>query len=66
MSYSVCLKCGRVVGYYDKYCPICQQEYGLPYLPDFQRTWNPQPGWQEAAKAEVARDMTAALAAQGE
>jgi len=61
MSYSVCIKCQQPVGYYDKYCQTCQQKYGLPDLPEFQRDWKiPYGPEREAAeKAEVKKDLEA-------
>ena len=57
MSYSVCLKCGGIVSWYDKYCRDCQKKFGLPDLPEFQKTNYPNnKPFDEWAKEEVKKD----------
>ena len=57
MSYSVCLKCTAMVPGYDKYCLLCQREYGLPDLPDWQRINFTHENFDEWRKREVERDL---------
>lgn len=57
MSYSICLKCMKMVGWYDKYCSGCREIFGLPDLPNWQRenfTYEDFDAW---AKKEVEKDM---------
>ena len=57
MSYSSCLKCRKMVPWYDKYCPDCQEKFGLPNLPDWQKenfTHEDFDGW---AKKELEKDQ---------
>ena len=59
MSYSTCLKCKKMVPWYDKYCSGCQKEFGLPNLPDWQKenfnkTYD---DWETWRKKEVEKDM---------
>lgn len=57
MSYSVCLKCKKMVPWYDKYCSACQEKFGLPDLPDWQRFNSTHENFDEWAKREVERDL---------
>lgn len=59
MSYSSCLKCGNMVGWYDKYCLKCQEQYGLPDDREFQKTWHPK-DYKAEAKAIVWDDLALA------
>lgn len=60
MSYSICLKCQQMVGYYDKYCKKCQDKFGLPDLPDFQKEHARQSNmtWEEYCDQEVKNDLS--------
>ena len=57
MSYSVCLKCKKAVGWYDKYCPACQIDFGLPDLPDWQKENFTHENFDAWAKREVEKDL---------
>ena len=57
MSYSVCLKCKSRVGWYDKYCSLCQKKYGLLNLPDWQKDNFTHENFDAWAKSEVEKDM---------
>ena len=61
MSYSICLKCQSIVGWYDKYCDDCQKKFGLPDLREFQRTNYPKNGesWDIWSANEVMKDLKA-------
>lgn len=60
MSFSICLKCKNRVGWYDKYCSLCQARFGLPNLPDWQKeNFNNTPeSWENWAKKEVEKDLS--------
>ncbi|HDZ25338.1 hypothetical protein LCGC14_1357400 [marine sediment metagenome] len=60
MSYSTCLKCKKMVPWYDKYCSDCQREFGLPDLPDWQKENfnNTYESWENWAKGEVEKDLS--------
>jgi len=64
MSYSVCLKCGKMVGWYDKYCPVCQKKFGLPDIRDWQKNNHPDisDNYKKWAKKEVKKDFAQAIA----
>lgn len=57
MSYSICLKCKKMVGWYDKYCSDCQKEFGLPNLPDWQKKNFVHEDFDNWAKKEVEKDL---------
>lgn len=57
MSYSVCLKCKNRVGWYDKYCSLCQKKHGLPNLPDWQKENFTHENFDEWARREVEKDL---------
>ena len=58
MSYSVCLKCRNMVRWYDKYCSLCQKEFGFPDLPDWQKKNFTHEDFDNWAKKEVEKDMS--------
>lgn len=57
MSYSTCLKCKKMVSWYDKYCPSCQEKFGLPNLPDWQKENFVHENFDDWAKKEVEKDI---------
>ena len=60
MSYSSCLKCSQAVCDYDKYCMDCQEKFGLPNLPDYQKDNFPTTNekWEDWAKKQLEKDLT--------
>ncbi|NKQ39510.1 MAG: hypothetical protein HF967_08630 [Methanosarcinales archaeon] len=60
MSYSCCLKCGKMVGWYDKYCQECQVKFKLPDEPEWQRENSPEDykKYNEWKKAIVDKVLT--------
>ena len=57
MSYSICLKCKKAVGWYDKYCPACQIDFRLPDLPNWQKENFTHENFDAWAKREVEKDL---------
>jgi len=47
-----------MVGWYDKYCKGCQEIFGLPNLPDWQKENFPHEDFDSWAKKEVEKDLT--------
>lgn len=52
MSYSVCIKCGEMVGGYEKYCKLCANRYLVKNDIEFHRT----PHTKEDIESELRKD----------
>lgn len=61
MSYSICLKCKKMVSWYDKYCSDCQEKFGLPNLPEWQKDNFVHEDFDNWAKKETEKDLTCQL-----
>lgn len=57
MSYSVCLKCKKMVPGYDKYCLDCQKKFELPNLSDWQKENFTHENFDAWARREVEKDL---------
>lgn len=59
MSYCTCLKCGRMVGGYQKYCSLCIKTCNLRQGDwrtfRLKTDWN-DPGRDEEVRAEIEKD----------
>lgn len=57
MSFSICLKCRKMVPWYDKYCLDCQDTFGLPNRPNWQKDNFTHENFDAWAKREVEKDL---------
>ena len=57
MSYSICIKCERMVSLYQKYCESCVKKYNLPQDENWHKThWFKN--WDVERKEEFDKDLS--------
>lgn len=59
MSFSCCIKCGKMVAQYDKYCEDCVNKYGVKQDKEFHKHFYPE-NYEEECKKEFSNDLLAA------